>query len=403
MIPRIYKAILNEHFDQNQQMLFLSGPRQCGKTTVSLMAEELTDQLTYLNWDNSDHRAYILKGPAFLAEFLKLNKLSKVQPIVIFDELHKYTHWKRFLKGFYDTYKGRIKMIVTGSSRLDIYKKGGDSLMGRYFPYRVHPLTVAEIHRTNLIPEETGIPVDIGIENFENLWTYGGFPEPFIKKSQKFSNRWKDLRQKQLIKEDLRDLSRIQELGQVEILSEIIRLQAGQLMNTNKIASQIQASADSIHRWVQTLNAFFYCFTLRPWSRNVRRSLTKEPKVYLWDWSVIAEEGARFENFIASHLLKAVHFWKDRGLGQYELFFLRDKEKREVDFLVTKNQRPWFMVEAKFSGNASINKNLYYFQNEIKAEHAFQVVFDMNFINKDCFKLREPTIVPAQTFLSQLV
>ena len=402
-MKRIYSSIIKEHFTRYEQMIFLIGPRQAGKTTVSLMTKELTNQFSYLNWDNLDHRKIILEGVKSAADFSGLDKLSSQKPIIVFDEIHKYGKWKTFLKGFFDTYKGKVNIIVTGSSRLDVYKKGGDSLMGRYFPYRLHQLSLAEMERTGLSQKEINEPFKAKDNVFENLLRNGGFPEPFIKNDPRFLNRWKTIRQEQLIKQDIRDLSRIQELGQIELLAEILKHQAGGLTNYSNLANKVNVSSDTVRRWIKTLQAFFYCFTIQPWSKNIPRSLIKEPKTYLWDWVNVDDDGSRLENFVASHLLKAVHFWTDCGLGQYALRFIRDKEKREVDFLVLHDNKPWFLVEVKSSSKAPLSKNLTYFKEKIKAEHAFQVVFDMEYVPTDCFKHTEPIIVPAQTFLTQLV
>jgi predicted AAA+ superfamily ATPase len=402
-IKRIYTSVIKEHFKKHRQMIFLSGPRQAGKTTVSLMAKEFTSQFSYLNWDNLDHRKIVLEGVESVASFAGLDRLTLEEPIIVFDEIHKYSKWKTFLKGFFDTYKEKVKIIVTGSSRLDIYKKGGDSLMGRYFPYRLHQLSIAELQRVELSGKEINEPFQSKSNDFEKLLKNGGFPEPFIKNDPRFLNRWKTLRQEQLIREDIRDLSRIQELGQIEILAEILKHQSGQLTNYSSIAKKVNVSSDTIRRWIKTLQSFFYCFTVQPWSKNIPRSLIKEPKIYLWDWINVEEEGSRVENLVASHLLKAVHFWTDCGFGQYDLWFIRDKEKREVDFLVSQDKKPWFLVEVKLSSKGGISKNLAYFQDKIKAKHAFQVVFDMDYIPRDCFKHLDPIIVPARTFITQLV
>ena len=274
--------------------------------------------------------------------------------------------------------------------------------MGRYFPYRLHPLSLAELHRADLSDNEIHKP-ESHPQDLRKLFEYGGFPEPFLKQNKRFLNRWRSLRQRQLIKEDIRDLSRVQELGQIELLAEILKHQSGQLTNYTKLAAKINVSVDTVRRWIKTLQSFFYCFSLQPWSKNIPRSLLKEPKIYLWDWTSVAQEGERFENLVACHLLKAVHLWTDRGLGDYDLWFIRDKEKREVDFLVTRDKNPWFLVEVKFSQKDNISKNLFYFQEKLKAKHAFQVVFDMDYVPKDCFSHSTPVIVPAQTFLLQLV
>ena len=402
-MKRIYTSVIKEHFKRHQQMVFLNGPRQAGKTTVSLMAREFSNQFSYLNWDNLDHRKTIVEGVKSVASFAGLDKLTSDTPIIVFDEIHKYGKWKTFLKGFFDTHKGKIKIIVTGSSRLDVYKRGGDSLMGRYFSYRLHQLSAAELGRVDLSDREVNEPFQNKGDDFEKLLKNGGFPEPFIKNDHKFLNRWKALRQEQLIREDIRDLSRIQELGQIELLAEILKHQSGQLTNYSSLANKINVSSDTVRRWIRTLQSFFYCFTVQPWSKNIPRSLIKEPKTYMWDWINVGDEGSRMENLVASHLLKAVHYWTDCGLGQYGLWFIRDKEKREVDFLVSRDKRPWFLVEVKLSSKGKLSKNLAHFQKKLKVKHAFQVVFDMEYVSSDCFKYTEPIIVPARTFLTQLV
>jgi uncharacterized protein len=404
IMDRVYSQLIEEHLEQHKQMLFLAGPRQVGKTTLSMKTQSLTDHFTYLNWDNLDHRSLILEGPAHIAQIIGLQKLFVRKPILILDKIHKYSSWKTFLKGFYDTYKDQVAVIITGSSKLDVYKRGeGDSLMGRYFPFRIYPLSVAECLRTDVSPMEISPPQPIDNEKYQALIKFGGFPEPFISHSEAFSRRWQSLRREQLIRGDIRDLSRIQEISQLEILAELLKHQVGQRVNFTNLANKVKVSVDTIRRWMEILYQFYYCFLIRPWTNNVTRSLIKEPKVYLWDWSVVLDKGQQFENFIACHLLKAIHFWNDRGLGDYGLYFIRDREKREVDFLITKDSKPWFLVEAKTGDNANLSKHLEYFQTQLQASHAFQVVNDMNYIDADCFLHNRPLIVPARTLLSQLV
>lgn len=404
-MKRLYENLLAQHFADKhyKQMLFLAGPRQVGKTTISLSAQTLSPNLTYLNWDNQDHRKIILEGPRAVESFIGLKKIDVSKPLVIFDEIHKYRLWKTFLKGFFDTYQDKVKIIVTGSSKLDVYRTEGDSMMGRYFPYRVHPLSVAECLRTEIKEEITQLPKAIDSDVFETLLQFGGFPEPFLNKSIQFSKRWKRLRNEQLFRGDIRDSSRIQEIDQLEILAELLKHQAGQLTNYTNLANKVKVSVDTIRRWINTLSVFYYCFVIRPWTKNITRSLLKEPKIYLWDWSDLDDIGMRAENFVASHLLKAVHYWTDQGFGSYDLYFLRDKEKREVDFVVTKDEKPWMLVEVKNSDDNKISRHLEMFQGQTNAEHAFQVVMNMDYVPVDCFSCREPVIVPAKTLLSQLI
>lgn len=402
-LKRIYEAVFEEHLAENRQMLFMVGPRQVGKTTTSLDVSEPYKHHFYFNWDIQSDRIKIVEGPDAVAELMQLDTIRKAIPVVVFDELHKYGKWKTFLKGFFDKYSKRVHIIVTGSARLDVYKAGGDSLMGRYFSYRLHPLSVAEILDPTLKKTEISDPQKISNEKFSNLIAFGGFPEPYLKHNPQFYMRWKRTRTQQLFEEDLRDLTRIQELGQIQVLAEVLRQQVGQLTSYTELAKKVNVSIDTIRRWLEILKSFYYCYTLQPWSKNVVRSLIKEPKVYLWDWSCTVDVGARAENFIASHLLKAVHFWTDRGWGDYELYYLRDKEKREVDFLIAKHGKPWGLVEVKNSSNGSPSKSLFYFQEMLEVEFAVQVALDMDYVDRSCFESSRPLIVPAKTFLSQLV
>jgi uncharacterized protein len=402
-MKRIYEQLIQTHLQEDRQMVFLAGPRQVGKTTCGLHAEAFIQHTHYLNWDNADHQKIFISGPAAVVTYLGLQKTTAGLTVVIFDELHKYGKWKQFLKGFFDTYGELTKIIVTGSAKMDIYRKGGDSLIGRYFLYRIHPITLGELASVHLSETEIRPPHPIAKNSLQKLLTYGGFPEPLIKENKPFLGRWRRLRQQLTLQEDIRQMGQIQEWAQFDMLAQILKEQAGQLTSYTTLANTINMSVPTVQRWLKNLEAFYYCFTIRPWHKNVKRSLRKEPKLFLWDWSLVNDIGKRYENFVASHLLKAVHFWTDCGLGTYDLYFLRDKEKREVDFLVTKDQKPWFLVEVKASQNTTISKNLHYFQQQTQAKHAFQVVFDRGYIEKNCFAYTIPVIVSVETFFSQLV
>ncbi len=402
-MKRVYELAALEHFKHNRQMLFLTGPRQVGKTTTSENLRSHFAESYRLNWDNPAERLLILEGPARLAKEMSVAKLRTQKPLLILDELHKYEHWKDFLKGFFDSYPD-IHTLVTGSASLNFLRHSGDSLMGRYFNSRIHPLSVAELTGSPLRETLTNKnPQKLPDEQWDNLMRFGGFPEPFLRSSDRFYNQWKIVREQQLFHEDLRDLTRISNYSRIQTLAELLKHQAGQLSSYTSFANKVGVSIDTIKKHIDILNNFFYCFSIKPWSQNISRSLLKEPKYYLWDWSLVPDAGQRFENFVASHLLKATHFWTDQGFGQFDLYFLRDKEQREVDFLITQNQKPWILVEAKTSENAGLSESLYYFQKLTKAEHAFQVVYHMPFIERDCFELNTPTIVPARTLLAQLI
>ena len=406
-MDRALTSTLRRHFSEHRQMALMSGPRQVGKTTIALdlcrrMATDEEPGL-YLNWDNQDHRARILSGPQAVAASVGLERLRSTAPLCAFDELHKYRRWRDLLKGLFDTHERDLHILVTGSARLDVFKRGGDSLMGRYFPYTLHPLSVGEL----AYPDDVGDalvrePRTIGADLWESLHRFGGFPEPLTKAEQRFYTRWRGLRTQQLFREDVRDLTRVQEIGQLEHLADVLRSQVGQLTSYTSLAKAVRVSLDTVRRWVAILEALYWCFAVRPWHANVARALRKEPKFFLWDWSLVDDIGARAENLVASALLKAVHTWTERGQGDFALYFVRDKDKREVDFLVTRDRAPWFLVEVKTSGREPLSPSLAHFQAQTGAAHAFQAAMDLPFVERDCFERTEPLVVPARTLLAQL-
>ena len=397
---RVYDALLVDHFANNRQMAFVSGPRQVGKTTTCRRHAD-----AYCNWDNLDDRELVLAGPARLATGLGANRLSATRPLLLFDELHKFPRWKPFLKGLYDTYANRLRIIVTGSSRLDVYRRGGDSLMGRYFAYRMHPFSVAETVSREL-PDPDRIvrpPRSIDPVEFDALWTHGGYPEPFLKRDARFSRRWRSLRLRQLVREDVRDLTRVQQIDQMEVLVRLLSHGSGRQLVYDTLARETRVAADTVRRWIASLCDFHLGFLIRPWYRNVARALRKEPKWYLRDWAGIEDAGARSETFVACHLLKAVDGWNDMGLGRFELGYLRDKDKREVDFVVARDGKPWFLVEVKHRETRP-GPALAHYQRQVDAPFAFHVVVDADHVDADCFKAPgPPLVVPARTLLSQLL
>ena len=403
-MERRYEPMLRGHFNTCRQMVFLSGPRQVGKTTTARAVAQALGEHEYFSWDRQTDRTTILAGPDAVAERMQLHRLRPEPPVCVLDELHRYGKWKGFLKGLFDSYPDALRILVTGSARLDVFRAGGDSLMGRYFPYRMHPLSLAEVSVPNRVPEDGPVPpTRPAPDALSALLRFGGFPEPFLRQEDRFWRRWRRLRNQQLFREDLRDLTGIRELGQVEVLAELLRTRVGQLVSYTSLANALNASVDSVRRWIETLERLYWCFAVRPWHRNVPRALRKEPKYYLWDWSSVENPAARLENLVASALLKSVHAWTDLGAGDYGLHFLRDKEKREVDFLVTRDGAPWFLVEVKSSGSARLSPHLLRFQEVTGAAHAFQVALDLEFVDRDCFAENRPLVVPAATFLSQLV
>jgi predicted AAA+ superfamily ATPase len=356
----------------------------------------------YLNWDNADDRRIILRGPAAVAERIHLERLSDSTPIVVFDELHKDKRWKAFLKGLFDVYGGRTRIMVTGSSRLDVFSRGGDSLMGRYFLYRMHPFSVGETVRASLPTSVVQPPAALSDDEWGALWEHGGFPEPFLRRDVRFTRRWRSLRQDQLTREDIRQVAQIETLGLLETMTQILAERSGRQLIYSHLANEIGIAVDTVRRWIDVLERLHFGFIVRPWFTNVAKALRKEPKWYLRDWSGIDDVGQRAETFVACHLLKAVEGWTDLGLGSFELRYLRDKLKREVDFLVVRDRKPWFLVEVK-TADTRLSDSLAYFKQVTQAKHAFQAVIDIPFVEVDCFSHADPVVVPARTLLSQLL
>ncbi len=396
-IPRLYEDIVRRHLSRDRQMIFISGPRQVGKTTLCEGISTL-----HLNWDNASHRAIILGGEEKIADFAGLDRARAEPPVLVLDELHHFNGWKRLLKGFFDVYGKRVRVIVTGSARLDVFKKSGDSLMGRYFPYRMHPLSVGELLRP-VQPDGVILPpARPGSDIWDALLRLGGFPEPFAKGDAAFLARWHRLRFEQLVREDIRRDTAIRELDQMESMARILATRSGEQLVWSSLGAEVQVGEITARNWTSVLESFFFGFRVRPWARDIAGALRKTPKWYLRDWSRIRDPGKRNETMLACHLLKAAQLWTDLGLGEFELFYVRDKRgKTEVDFLLSKDGEPWLVAECK-SGDAKVSPSLRTVQNATRAPHAFQVVFSLPYEELDCFALDGPFAVPAQTLLSQL-
>ncbi len=365
------------------KMAFISGPRQAGKTTLAKMFINKQNG-QYYNWDDLDFRKRWTLSPE--------NTVANTnKEIVILDEIHKASKWKQNLKGVYDTLEKDLKIIVTGSARLDLYKKGSDSLMGRYLGFRLHPFTLGEL-LSNKVPSPDDI-INILSDNFrsssskrlDNYWkdlsAYGGFPEPLFSTSKKILNIWQKGRIEKIVKEDLRDLSRISELSKIEMLISLIPDRVANPLSLTSLKENLEVSYDSIKRWMNYLKQLYYNFEIKPWSKNISRSLKKEGKIYLWDWSEVNDPGSRFENMVASHLLKACHYWSDIGEGKFELFYLKTKDKKEIDFLITKDGSPWIPIECKLN-NTTLSPNFSTFLNYLNTPVSFQLDNKPNVLKK---------------------
>ncbi len=335
-------------------MIFLAGPRQAGKTTLAkLVAESFSNQL-YWNWDIPDHRRMFLENPSF---FTAVSRRDSTRPFIIFDEIHKFRDWKNYLKGVYDQFSGEYQFLISGSGRLDLYQKGGDSLAGRYFLFHLFPFTMAEISDANRsLSDFTKNPLDINMkdskkreENWRQLSELSGFPEPFLSGRKTTYRRWSNTYSRQLIREDIRDLTEIKSVGDVETLYTLLPSKIGSPLSAVSLAETLRVSYNTVKNWLDVLERFYLVFSIPTWTGKIARAIQKEKKYYLWDYSRIENQAARFENMVACDLWRAVTLWTDLGLGNFSLHFIKDKEKREVDFLIAKDGKPALLVETKLS------------------------------------------------------
>jgi uncharacterized protein len=376
-----------------EKFVLLTGARQVGKTTLA-KNWLIPNHGSYLNWDIPSDRETILK-------FFK-------QPITaenfVFDELHKYARWKAWLKGLYDKENERLHVLVTGSARLDLFQRGGDSLLGRHELIRLHPLSIGELTHGKLMPPPKRM-VDwstIKIQKvkrsiWDRLANKGGFPEPYLKNDNQQHHRWSSRRRQLLIQEDIRTLTDIKNLSLIEHLALLLPERVASVLSVNSLREDLQVAHNTVSNWLDALERIYYCFKLKPYSSKIARSLKKEQKVYLWDWSQVESPSARFENMIANHLLKAVHAWSDLGYGDYELMYWRDKQKREVDFMITKNRKPLVLFEAKQS-DKSLSPHLTYLSHQLNGLPKIQLV---NTPNID-FRKGSSRIVSADAYLANL-
>ena len=361
-----------------RKMAFVAGPRQVGKTTLARSLIEDPKE-SYFTWDlERDRRRILRAGGAFWTA-----PPGSARARIVLDEIHKYPRWKRLLKGLFDTYRDDVDMIVTGSGRLDVYQKGGDSLLGRYLLHRLHPFTVGElltggrqdvVTPAELDDELVGLNAVPGAEEaLAQIERFTGFPEPLFAGRVERLRRWRRARRELVLREDLRDLTRIRELGLIDQLVDLLPERIGGPLSVNALREDLGVAYDTAKAWLGTLARLYFLFELRPFAGKLARTLRREAKVYLFDCSEVEAPGARFENVIALHLLKLVDAWNDRGYGDFALSYVRDKERREVDFLITERRRPYLLLETKLSDEQP-SAALHYFRDRLRPRHAIQLV-----------------------------
>lgn len=340
--------------DLPSKIVLITGPRQCGKTTLT---KQLYSSFDYFNYDSAENR---------LA--LKRQSWDRHKKLIIFDELHKMNGWKRWLKGIYDTEGIPAEIIVTGSARLDMRKKMGDSLAGRYFQFRLHPLDLKEAHQY--------IKGDIN-QLFDQLWQCSGFPEPFLKASETYYKRWRRSHLDIILRQDLIDLYTGRDIQAIETLVLLLKERIGSTVSYANLARDLERDPNTIKRWLQLLENLYVIFRVTPYHKNIARSLLKEPKYYFYDHTYAENNhGARLENLVACALLKELQFIEDTQGLQTSLNYLRTKDGKEIDFLICIERKPVLMLEIKWSDETPAN-GFHHFSQFLPQPRKIQLVKEL--------------------------
>lgn len=346
-------------FDQEwgRQMRFITGPRQCGKTTLARqkLEQDKSPGLYYL-WDRRDVRERYKKNELFFTE----DAPPRAHPHwVCFDEIHKYPKWKNVLKAIFDSTQEQYRFIITGSAKFEMFKRAGDSLAGRYFTFHLFPLSIGELEGISKIhppPENSTLFMELRMaaspspaEGLEKLLDFSGFPEPFLHGSPRFMSRWSQDYLDRVVREDIGALTRIIDREYLIDLYQLLPEMVGSPISVASLAGHIELSPMTIKNHLRRMEDFYLLFRLPPYSKNIKRSLLKAPKVYLFDWTRVRDPGLRFENWMACELLSLTRSWEEGTGIPFHLHFVRTKDRQETDFLILRQNKPWLLIESKRS------------------------------------------------------
>lgn len=369
MLDRALYATIWRELSAEKSMVLLAGPRQCGKTTLARSLSESFANKLYFNWDIATDKRRLIENPHFFEELVRRDSS---RPLVILDEIHKYKDWKNYLKGIYDRFQAEFLFLVSGSGRLDLFRKGGDSLAGRYYLMHLWPLTLAELHnagvsfddfRENPIQPHAD-QTEAAQSTWDRLARSSGFPEPYLSGKESSYRRWAAAYHRQLVREDIRDMTDVKHVDDMEILFALLPSRVGAPLSIPGLATDLKVAYNTVKSWLGIFDRFYLTFSLSPWTPQIARSIHKERKTYLFDYAGIENPAAKFENMVALELFRAVSNWNDMGWGNFGLHYIRTKEGREVDFLVSQNRKPLFLVETKTSDDTP-SPNLIRFQKAL--------------------------------------
>ncbi len=360
--------------DLNKKMVLIVGPRQAGKTWLAKRVAEHFERPVYLNYDNIMHREQMIEK-GWLAD----------TELLILDELHKMPEWKNYLKGLYDTKSAHLKIIVTGSARLDAFKQAGDSLAGRYFVHHLLPFSLSELSQLDQ-------PLDIN-----RLLSRSGFPEPYFSESSVDAKRWRQEYINSLITVDVLDFDNIKNLGAMRTLLTLLQHRVGSPVSYRSLSEDLNIASVTVKKYIDVLESLYIVFRVTPYNKSIARSILKEPKIYFFDTGlVLGDKGAQFENLVAMSLLKSAYARRDYLAEECRVHYLRTKEKKEVDFALVKDGRIERIIEAKYA-DASLDKNVYYFHQKYSLE-ATQLVKELTLERM----VDDISIVKAINFLKEL-
>lgn len=358
LIKRFAHKLISQTINQDSPMTFLTGPRQVGKTFLAR-----TYSTNYYNWDTSEVKKQFLKNPYFFRQNYSKDSL------VIFDEIHKRRDWKKLLKGYYDSPDRMENFLVTGSGRFDTFRKGGDSLQGRYNLYHLFPLVFDEIRKSSFsaaLPRDflNWTPETVS-EADETLINLGGFPAPFLSGSLSSMLKWNDQYIERMVKEDVRDFSNVQKIDQMELLARLLPERVTSPLSIKALSEDIDCSQVAIKSWLRLFEQLYLGVLISPFHRKIHRAVKKEQKWYFYQWTMNEDPGALFENYLAIQLSSTCQYWRDQGHGLWELYYLRDQDRREVDFVICRNLKPMALIEAKCS-ETSFPSPLNYYVEKLK-------------------------------------
>jgi predicted AAA+ superfamily ATPase len=394
------------------KMRLVGGPRQCGKTTLArgVLASHRSQNLLF-NWDIPEVRQRYRNDSLFYRESARGIR----KPWICFDEIHKQRKWKDILKGVYDADAERFRILATGSARLELFRRAGDSLAGRFFLFRLSPVLLGELlgrPAPSVPPPDPRDWVEqrlyprsirgksgeskIEREAFDQLYRFGPFPEPLLKGRARFHSLWRRNYIDTVVRGDLRDLSRLSDLSLVESLIDLIPWRVGSPFSINAVREDLEVAHATVKGMMQHLEKLLVIFALTPYAQKVTRPVKRERKIYLFEWSSIEDPGARFENLVALELAALTHLWTEGGDDEWGLQFVRTRDGRETDFLLLRRRKPWCLLECKWT-KSGVEGHHRLFSNKLGGIPIVQLVREHGVLEA---KDRDVVTVSASRFMS---